>query len=158
MYWRFRPVSNIPSLNILKQAEEYCVTSFIVKGFLLTSKLNQKFGNGFKLKVLSFTISNLASQHCSQRGFFFFYLGFLSLTFTIHRTAEEGGGYLLNSSLPLPPASQALRHQPGDYCGGLTSEHGWQPDSYREPLVSERNSLTTKLRALEMKGMKQTFT
>ena len=43
-------------------------------------------------------------------GYFFFYLGFLSRTFTIHRTAGEGGGYLFNSSLPLPPASQTLRH------------------------------------------------
>ena len=42
--------------------------------------------------------------------FFFFYLGFLSQTFTIHGTAGEGGGYLFNSSLPLPPASRALRH------------------------------------------------
>ena len=41
---------------------------------------------------------------------FFFYLGFLLRTFTNHRTAEEGGGHLLNSSLPLTPASQALRH------------------------------------------------
>ena len=37
---------------------------------------------------------------------FFFYLGFLSRTFTIHGTAGEGGGYLFNSSLPLPPASK----------------------------------------------------
>ena len=78
----------------------------------------------------------------------FFYLGFLSRTFTVHETAGEGGGYLFNSSLLLPPASQALRHQPGDYCRGLTSAHSWQPDSNREPLVSERKSLTTKLRAL----------
>ena len=42
--------------------------------------------------------------------FFFFYLGFLSRTFTIHGTAGKGGGYLFNSSLPLPPASQTLRH------------------------------------------------
>ena len=40
----------------------------------------------------------------------FFYLGFLSRTFTIHGTAGEGEGYLFNSSLPLPPASQILRH------------------------------------------------
>ena len=32
---------------------------------------------------------------------FFFYLGFLSRTFTIHGTVGEGGGYLFNSSLPL---------------------------------------------------------
>ena len=79
---------------------------------------------------------------------FFFYLGFLSQTFTFHGTAGEGGGFLFNSSLPLPPASQALRHQPGDYCRELTSAHSWQPGSNREPLVSERKSLTTKLRAL----------
>ena len=42
--------------------------------------------------------------------FFFFCLGFLSRTFTIHGTAGEEGGYLFNSSLPLPPASQTLRH------------------------------------------------
>ena len=42
--------------------------------------------------------------------FFFFYVGFLSRTFTNHRTAGEGGGHFINSSLPLPPASQTLRH------------------------------------------------
>ena len=42
--------------------------------------------------------------------FFFFYLGFLSRTFTNHRTAREGGGHFFNSSLPLPPTSQTIRH------------------------------------------------
>ena len=43
---------------------------------------------------------------------FFFYLGFLSRTFTNHWTAGEGRGHFLNSSLPLPPASpsQTFRH------------------------------------------------
>ena len=40
--------------------------------------------------------------------FFLFYLGFLSQSFPIHRTAGEGGGYLFNSFLPLPPVSQIL--------------------------------------------------
>ena len=79
---------------------------------------------------------------------FFFYLSFVSRTFTNHWTAREGGGHSINSSLPLPPASQTLRHQPGDYCRELTSAHSQQPHSNREPLVSERKSLTTKLRAL----------
>ena len=57
----------------------------------------------------------LHSKHCLQIMclfvfVFFFYLGFLSRTFTIHRTAGEGGGYFFNSPLPLPPASQTLRH------------------------------------------------
>ena len=77
--------------------------------------------------------------------FFFFYLGFISRTFTNHRTAREGGGHSINSSLPLPPALQTLRCQPDDYCRELTSAHSEQPDSNPKPLVSERKSLTTKL-------------
>ena len=42
--------------------------------------------------------------------FFFFYLGFLLRTFTNHWTAGKGGGHFFNPSLPLPPASQTLRH------------------------------------------------
>ena len=39
---------------------------------------------------------------------FFFYLGFVSPTFTIHCKTREGGGYFFNSSLLLPSASQFL--------------------------------------------------
>ena len=38
---------------------------------------------------------------------FFFYLGFLSPSFTNHITAGERGGHFFNSSLPLPPTTQA---------------------------------------------------
>ena len=48
--------------------------------------------------------------------YFFFCLGFLSPTFTIHSKPREGGGYFFNSSLLLPSASQFFRHQVGDYC------------------------------------------
>ena len=41
--------------------------------------------------------------------FVFFYVGLFSRTFTNHRTAGEGGKHFINSSLPLPPASQTLR-------------------------------------------------
>ena len=37
---------------------------------------------------------------------FLFFLGFLSRTFTFHRTAGKGEGYLFNSSVLLPPASR----------------------------------------------------
>ena len=40
----------------------------------------------------------------------FFYLVFLSRTFTNHRTATEGRGRFFNSSLPVSPASQILRY------------------------------------------------
>ena len=76
---------------------------------------------------------------------FFFYLGFLSRIFTDHRTAVERGGHSINSSLPLLPASKTLRHQPGDYCRELTSPHSQQPGSNREPLLSERKSLATRI-------------
>ena len=42
--------------------------------------------------------------------FAFFYLDFLSQIFKNHRSAWEGRGHFFYSSLPLPPASQALRH------------------------------------------------
>ena len=66
-----------------------------------------------------FVIDNLddfISKKCSDLllrcvfRYMFFYLGFLSRPFTIHWTAKEGGGHFFNSSLPLPPASQTLRH------------------------------------------------
>ena len=90
-----------------------------------------------KITILSqFLVKNLK---------LFFWGGFLSRTFTNHRTTGEGEGYFINSSLPLPPTSQTLRHYPGNYCRELTSAHSQQPYSNREPLVSERKSLTTKL-------------
>ena len=78
----------------------------------------------------------------NEQNFPFFDLGFLSRTFTIHRTAGKVGGF--NSSQPLPPTSQTLKYQPGDYCREFTSTHSQQPDSNREPLVSDHKSLTTK--------------
>ena len=83
----------------------------------------------------------------SHKRVFFIYLGFLSRTFTNHRTAGEGEGHFFNFSLPLPPASQTLRQLTEDYCRELTSTHSRQPDSNRVPLVSERKPITTKLRA-----------
>ena len=78
-----------------------------------------------------------------------FFLSGYSFT-NIHESHDcrGRGRHFFNSSLPLPPASQTLRHQPGDYCRELTSAHSQQLDSNREPLVSERKSLTTKLHPL----------
>ena len=42
--------------------------------------------------------------------FVFSYLGFLSRTFTIHKTAGEGTGFFLNTSVPLLPVLQILSH------------------------------------------------
>ena len=54
---------------------------------------------------------------------YFFLSGFSFKTFTIHKTAVEGGGYIYNSSLPLPLASQTPTHKPGDYYRELNSAH-----------------------------------
>ena len=64
--------------------------------------------------------TNLPIRRFSQEQFlvsknnpnikFFSYVGFLSRTFTNHRTAGEGEGHFFNSLLPLPPASQTLGH------------------------------------------------
>ena len=92
--------------------------------------------------------SKLTIKSARLKMQFFFYHDFLSRTFTNHRTPGKEGGHFFNSSLPIPSASQTLRHQPGDYCRKLTFAHSQQPDSKREHLVSERKSPTTKLRAL----------
>ena len=80
----------------------------------------------------------------SNSLFFLFVFVFFSIrVFTVHRTAGEREGYFFNSSLPLTTTSQTLR--PGNYCRQLTSAQRWQPNSNREPLVSERKSLAFKL-------------
>ena len=81
---------------------------------------------------------------CILQYDFFFYLGFLSRIFTNHRTAGEGEEHFFNSSLPLlPPASQTLRHQSGEYCRELTSDlsnsrtrtaNFWFSSASRKPL------------------------
>ena len=58
-----------------------------------------------------------------------FYVGFLSRTFTNHRTAGKGGGHFINSSLPLPPLHKHL-----DISRAITAESSplhkaCQPDS-----------------------------
>ena len=78
----------------------------------------------------------------------FFYLGFLSQTFIIHRTSRKGEGYLFNSSLPLPLASQTFEHQLGDYCRGLTRSPSQESNENREPLVFGCKPLNTEPRAL----------
>ena len=55
------------------------------------------------------------SQASKINLFFFFFFFFSIWVFFhnhswIHRTAGEGGGHFFNSSLPLPSASQTLRH------------------------------------------------
>ena len=91
----------------------YFLLTFILfsHGFLSNTCLDiHKANNSGKLYIL-------------LHIYLFFCLGFLSQTFTNHRTAGEGGEHFFNSSLLLPPASQTLRHQLGDCCSELTFAH-----------------------------------
>ena len=81
-------------------------------------------------------------------------MSFVSRIFTIHRTAKDGEGYLLNLSLPLPPASQIL-----DISWAISAESSllhmasnWTRT--REPLISERKLLTIKKAAEDTMLMK----
>ena len=90
--------------NLFKDTEN--PFHFLVLSFTFLYLLNVRTLN--ILKVLRLMLSVVALL--KLLWFFFLYLGFLSRTFTIHRTAGEGGGYFFKSALPLPPASKTLRH------------------------------------------------
>ena len=62
----------------------------------LTASLNRVMVKGKQKKL-----ANLIAWDKLFNVNGFFYLGFLSRTFTIHRTAGERGGYFFNYTLPL---------------------------------------------------------
>ena len=79
----------------------------------------------------------------------FFYLGLLSQTFTNHRPVGEGRGHFLNSSQPLPTASDtetliSLEVTVGSSPLHIASDQTWTSKA----LVSEPKALTTKLSSL----------
>ena len=75
----------------------------------LINLLPNEYSHPNELHYYSFGVkSDRCVRSCNNDlSNFFFYLGFLARPFTNYRTAGEGGGH---SSLPLPPASQTLRH------------------------------------------------
>ena len=116
---------------------------FALKDFVLCKQLRKLFCANTK-------INSISSHAQAERLGFFFFLGFLSQTCTIHKTEWERRDYLFNFSVPLPPTSQALIHQSGNYCMELTSPHNQQLDSNPERLVSQCKSLTTRLGVLKI--------
>ena len=116
--------------TIEKKAEEYKSTSpMILVTYTKITKVNLLKSNHHLTRNLKmfFSIYRPAFSFHIIMGIckldLLSYQGFLSRTFTIHRTAGEGGGCLFNFSLPLPLDSQTLRHLPGDYCRELTTAH-----------------------------------
>ena len=77
-------------------------------------KAPQPFFKVMDFLLLSFRLlacqSNSILTSKDRHALVFFYVCFLSPIFPIHRTAGEGRGHLFNFSLPLPPASETLRH------------------------------------------------
>ena len=102
----------------------------------------------FKIRVLkSFAIYCKQVFFCEYCKIFkntvFFCLGFLSRPFTNYRTTGEGGGHFINSSLPLPPASQVLHisraitaESSPLHIGSSQTQTGnlWFPSASRSPL------------------------
>ena len=83
------------SSSTWRRRSEWLNSYFRISCFFLLSFTTLHRGKYSNLTLFSYPIF----------FFFFFYLGFLSRTFTNHRTAGEGGGHFFNSSLPLSPAS-----------------------------------------------------
>ena len=63
---------------------------------------------------------------------------------------QQGQREAISTFLPIPPASQTLRHQSSNYCREITSVQSQQLGSNQESQVSERKPLTTKLRSLKL--------
>ena len=99
---------------------------------------------GTKNKLLSdiFQDTSVWNLRRINLSWVFFCLGFLSRTFTIHRQQRRNA----ISLTPLYHFHPLHRHL--DICRTITAESSpQQPSLNREPLVSERKLLTTKLRA-----------
>ena len=123
----------------------------LINSFDISNPLSQTFTKS------NYFIGSFSAFQCYfPCAIFFFCLGFLPQLFTIHRIACKRGGYLFNSSPPLSLVSQTLRHYTGNYCRELTSVHSQESELNREPLVSGRKSLTTKLHALFLEENKNT--
>ena len=73
------------------------------------SKVNKVRGHLLNKHAI-LEIGLLSASFCFVSLWYFFLSGFLSRTFTNHRTGGEGGEHFFNPSLALPPASQTLRH------------------------------------------------
>ena len=68
------------------------------------------YANAFEeKKIICKEMAALEAFRCPLPVYFFL-SGFSLRTLTNHWTAGEGGWHFFNSSLPLPPASQTLRH------------------------------------------------
>ena len=120
----------------------------------LSLRLNLRFNLKLNLNVSLKLNLNLKLNLGLKFGteFFFFYLGFLSRTFTIDRVVDKRENYFFNSFLQRPTVLQTLRHQPGDYFRRLTSPHSEKLESTRELFVSVAASFSVLTLQLKLYG------
>ena len=102
------------------------------------SNFSPRKEKGYNMKIFMCYVP----RSCFLSGFFF-----TNIHKSLHSRGKGGGGrgYLFNSSLPLPLASQTFRHQPGDYFRGFISANTQWLDSNRKPLARERKTLAMYL-------------
>ena len=104
-------ISNDDLQDLLKIAKSLEDSGILLDGITETVENEVKEQKcGFLSMFLGTLGASLLGNMLADRGIFFFYLGFLSRPFTNQRTAGEGEGHFFSSSLPLPPATQTLRH------------------------------------------------
>ena len=108
----------------------------------------------FLTAIAFFSCNALKCVLINNQEIFFSIWVFLHEHSRITGLQGRGEGISLTPRYHFPPASQILRHEPGDYRTELTSAHSQQPDSNRQSLVFEGKSLTTKLRALKNRNDK----
>ena len=88
----------------------YRLKRFLKKVLILeTSQHPRKFKSCMRRIFQSVSnypiVCTFTATSYQQIYYFFVHLGFLSRSFTNHRSAGEGGGHFFNSLVPLPPAS-----------------------------------------------------
>ena len=105
--WNVKLVPGKPENN-LKCVKAQCFVIKCFKFFNLYLLLIKDVSN-HQIKLLNFWIVH-SLLFIFFVYLFIFYLGFPSWTFWNHRTAEKGSWYFVNSTPPLLPTSQTLRH------------------------------------------------
>ena len=89
-----------------------CNLDFNIRGYIYyiyTWLIKSKAAKLQNVHVLERNL-NISFSMSLQNIYIYIYIYIYLFTLTNHRTAGEGGGHFFKSALPLPPASQTLRH------------------------------------------------
>ena len=137
------------SFNIFSLRMSKMLRMYQSKRWKIEDGLNETWVTSNSCIFLTFLISSYRQKSSIFFIYFFLYVFFITKIRDSQDNRGRGRLFIYNSSLLFPPTSQILIHLQVDYRRELTSVHSYQLDSSREPLVSERKPLTSKLRALK---------